>query len=1386
MRTRLLILPLLLALACAEQAAPLAPQPAGTSSAQFSDWVHRYRVAPPEARAALETTGIALAEARRLELLKLAETSPERALQQRLPFYVYRELPPAIAALTERPIDAVAEYEVLCADGPDGEHEERRFLIVEGVRHRAAVHGRRLSVGSKEALRVHGLAFDDLLVVSDSPIRALESGEYDGKKPLVGAERCRDGESLLDTGDQVVRVCSSEEAQTLADGLAEGEQTLGPTSTLNETPDETAASSWTEGHKDVLYIRVDFSDLAGEPVTVASAQNTMDTLVNDFYLSASYGLSSVSSTITPVLRMPQTAQWYGSNNDSGQLLKDARAAANAAGFNYLDFDRDITAFKKISGFSWAGLGYIGNRGAWLNGNFTLRVSAHELGHNNGLRHANRLDTSDDSITGTGTLVEYGHPWDIMGASNATGHFTSWFKHRLNWIPASRVANVTQSGTYRLYDVQQPVTSGLQALKVARDSTRSYWLEYRPIANKVHATRGASVIFGFNSNEPSQLLDMTPETSGTAVAGREDSPLVIGRTYSDPTANVHITPTAIAATTPASLDVVVNVSPPPGAAPTLSLFASASEVATNAAVTFNANATDADGDTLTYFWDFDDGKSEGGASQVTHTWSAHGRYNVRCTVSDMKGNTTTASRLITVGNGGTTHVVSGKVLEGTQPLEGVRVISGSRWTWTDSQGVYRLTRMATGSHTLSAMKPWFRFTPKGFTNPLYVNAAVNGADFTATRDGFSVSGEVLSNGLPVAGVTVTAGVFTATTDAQGVYRLVGLPAGTYTLEATGEAPRQFKPAGFSNPVNVTGDLTGRNFAEALYSLTGQISGGGSGVTVTDGVRTTTSYLGASFTYEYRLDNVPPGSWNLIATRAGSTFTPGFTNPVTVTNAHRTGLNFTATSGTTYRIHGRVVESGVGVSGVTIAAGSTSGKTDSLGYYVLSGLAPGTYTLTPSLSPWRFSPVSRSVTITASDLLDIDFVAIPPNTPPKVVQSAAPADNPVYSVSVDLSVLGDDDLGEQDLTYTWALVSGPGAVTFSRSGTNGAKDTTATFQTVGIHTLEVTLRDQDGATATSATRVNVYPSLTQLSVSPATIAVPRDSTQTFTASARDQFGAPYTRETDWAWEVSGGGSLEAGNLPEATFLAEALGGPFLVTATLGGQSASASVQVVRPSVPEIIEQAASTMNPIAGARATLGVLAADDQGEENLLYTWRVASGSGATFEPNGTNGAKQTAVSFEDLGPHTLVVRATDADGQFAESTLELQVVRGLTSISVTPSTATTQAGTSVRLKATALDQLGAPLSPQPTFTWSVGAGATAHHGLFVSKTPGTYEVRVEAGELSANATVEVLRDEETAPPAPEPEKKGSGCGCSAGGLTPELFLLLLALGGMRSRRFSGR
>ncbi|MGB9750740.1 carboxypeptidase-like regulatory domain-containing protein [Roseiflexus castenholzii] len=76
-----------------------------------------------------------------------------------------------------------------------------------------------------------------------------------------------------------------------------------------------------------------------------------------------------------------------------------------------------------------------------------------------------------------------------------------------------------------------------------------------------------------------------------------------------------------------------------------------------------------------------------------------------------------------------------------------------------------------------------------------------------------------------------------------------------------------------------------------------------------------------------------------------------------------------------ISGRVTDgAGRGVAGATMQAGAQSATTDADGFYSLSGLPMGTYTLTAALSGYQITPVSRTVTV-SSDVSGQDFSAAP---------------------------------------------------------------------------------------------------------------------------------------------------------------------------------------------------------------------------------------------------------------------------------------------------------------------------------------------------------------------------------------------------------------------------
>ena len=87
-------------------------------------------------------------------------------------------------------------------------------------------------------------------------------------------------------------------------------------------------------------------------------------------------------------------------------------------------------------------------------------------------------------------------------------------------------------------------------------------------------------------------------------------------------------------------------------------------------------------------------------------------------------------------------------------------------------------------------------------------------------------------------------------------------------------------------------------------------------------------------------------------------------------------YNAGSSSSYAIAGKVTlaSTGAALSGVTVSTGGASSTTTgSDGTYTSSGLANGSYTVTPTLSGYTFTPTTKSVTVSGADQAGVDFAA-----------------------------------------------------------------------------------------------------------------------------------------------------------------------------------------------------------------------------------------------------------------------------------------------------------------------------------------------------------------------------------------------------------------------------
>jgi subtilase family serine protease len=192
--------------------------------------------------------------------------------------------------------------------------------------------------------------------------------------------------------------------------------------------------------------------------------------------------------------------------------------------------------------------------------------------------------------------------------------------------------------------------------------------------------------------------------------------------------------------------------------------------------------------------------------------------------------------------------------------------------------------------------------------------------------------------------------------------------------------------------------------------------------------------------------------------------------------------------------------------------------------------------------------------------------PAGNPPWVVNAASATANPVTGTTTNLSVLGGDNAGANNLTYTWSVLTEPAAAapsTFSVNGSNAAHSTIATFHAAGTYTFQATILDPSGLAVTSNVVVTVNQTATTVMVSPGSVGVSNGAAVSFTATTLDQFGhAMNVQPNGWSWHLTGSGTINANRVYTAPSSGS---GTAVVQATSGTLSGQASVSFSPTPLP-----------------------------------------------------------------------------------------------------------------------------------------------------------------------------------------------------------------------------
>ena len=413
-----------------------------------------------------------------------------------------------------------------------------------------------------------------------------------------------------------------------------------------------------------------------------------------------------------------------------------------------------------------------------------------------------------------------------------------------------------------------------------------------------------------------------------------------------------------------------------------------------------------------------------SGQYTFAGLASGTYTISVSLSGYSFSP--SSSTVTVSNSNitgqnfvgtstpSTHVISGTVstvTTATGVLSGVTMTlsgSSSATATTDANGNYSFTGLQNGNYTITPSLTGYTFAPTNIS--VNVNSAdVTGQNFAASSIGCNNIGSInITSISPAQGTVLTANqnyTFNATvqynfqTDnpssigisvvngndntldnvtLQGIS--VATSSGAANVSAGATMAYQGKPV---TSATVTVDLVPQGFsctnvsdsvtyivkpATTTYTISGTITSNGSGLQGVTVMLTGAGNSGATTDVNgnYSFSNVANGSYTVTPSLTGSSFNP-VSASVTVNNSNVT-QNFTA-SGTPHFISGSITSNGSGLKGVTITltgAGSSSTTTDANGNYSFANAANGSYTITPLLTGYSFTPASVSVTVNNSNV------------------------------------------------------------------------------------------------------------------------------------------------------------------------------------------------------------------------------------------------------------------------------------------------------------------------------------------------------------------------------------------------------------------------------------
>ena len=615
----------------------------------------------------------------------------------------------------------------------------------------------------------------------------------------------------------------------------------------------------------------------------------------------------------------------------------------------------------------------------------------------------------------------------------------------------------------------------------------------------------------------------------------------------------------------------------GGAPRVAPVASFEATADRLAVGVDAAAsTDSDGTIRSYAWTFGDGASATGAT-ATHAYGDAGTYTVTLTVTDDHGLTGTTTREVTVGTGlptaafeATTSGLTASVDAGgsTDP-DGT--ITGYAWTFGD--GTTAAGR--TASHAYAGAGT-FTVTltvtdDDGQRATTTQDVTVSPAARVLGRDAFERSATSGWGSAELGGAwTTTAGVAS-----------VASGGGVLSLARASSAAGARLP-GAAGPTTVTTVST---------SFDKLANGGGA----TQLVRGRIAPSGDE--YRLKLQYSAGGAMTARLTRSVAGAETVVAGPVTVPGTVRAGTvvvsRFAVSGSSPTRLEAKIWVSGTTEpAGWTIVATDTAASLQVAGHVGLYGQLSSSTTNGPVAMRFDDLQVADGTSATVAD----------PQVPPTATFTSA-----ATGLSVAFDAAGSADADGTVVDHSW---------TFGDGSTATGVAPTHAYASAGTYPVVLTVRDDDGLTATSTRDVTVAaPAPDPQAPTASFTATPSGLTVALDASASTD---PDGTITAYSWNL-GDGTSAAGATTSRTYAAP---GTYTITLTVTddqGQSAT-TTRTVTVSAPAP-DPGATTVAQDAFERAvTSGWGTADTGGAWVASAAPSSVAGGAGVFTLSGANAA----------------------------------------------------------------------------------------------------------------------------------------------------------------------